>query len=77
MFFVVILASIFAFYKTIGYAIYEYQDNSNKIAGAIIGFLAVIALVRANYCFSYQVDCLSCFAQDFLFHLMYNFLLKS
>lgn len=33
---IVILLSIFAFFKTIGYAIYEYKDNSNKIAGIII-----------------------------------------
>ncbi len=45
MFFVVIILSVFAFYKTIGYAIYEYKDNSNKMAGTIIGFLAIIALL--------------------------------
>ncbi len=45
MFFIVIILSIFVFLKTIGYAIYEYKDNSNKIAGTVIVVLAIIALV--------------------------------
>lgn len=36
MILIVILLSVFAFFKTIGYAIYEFKDNSNKIAGIII-----------------------------------------
>ncbi len=36
MILIVIFLSIFAFFKTIGYAIYEFNDNSNKVAGIII-----------------------------------------
>lgn len=42
---VVSILSIFAFAKTIGYAIYEYKDNGSKVNGIICGVLAIIALI--------------------------------
>ncbi len=45
MTFVVIILSIYTFFKTIGYAIYEYKDNSNKVGGIVCGFLSIIALI--------------------------------
>lgn len=49
MYFIILILSIFAFVKTIGYAIFEYTDNSNKVAGIVIGILSIIALIRAYY----------------------------
>ena len=48
MFFIVLFLSIFVFVKTIGYAIYEYNDNNNKFAGIVIivfGFISLIGPV--------------------------------
>lgn len=45
MLFVIIILSIYSFLRTIGYAIYEYKDNSNKFAGIICGILSVVALI--------------------------------
>ena len=45
MLFIVLIFSILAFVKTLGYAIYEYQDNSNKLTGIVIGIFAVFALI--------------------------------
>ena len=42
---IVIIFSILAFVKTLGYALYEYQDKSNKVSGIIIGVMAVFALI--------------------------------
>lgn len=43
--FIVSILSVYAFYKTIGYAIFEYKDNSNKVGGIICAILAFIALI--------------------------------
>ncbi len=45
MFLIALLLSIFAFIRTIGYAIYEYKKNSNKLGSVIISILAVTALI--------------------------------
>jgi len=45
MILIISILSIFTFLKTIGYAIYEYQDNSNKITGIICTILAFISLI--------------------------------
>lgn len=45
MFLIILILSIFVFIKTIGYAIYEYKQNSNKVSAIIITIMAVIALV--------------------------------
>lgn len=45
MFFTVLLLSLFAFFKTLGYAIYEYKHEGNKLAGIIIMVLSVFSLV--------------------------------
>ena len=74
MFFIVIILSIFVFLKTIGYAIYEYKDNSNKIAGTVIVVLAIIALVGPIIVSAIKYTFLSCFTQNLLFHFVYNFL---
>ena len=42
---VISILSIFAFAKTIGYAIYEYKDNGSKVNGVICTTLAIIALI--------------------------------
>lgn len=45
MFFTILLLSIFVFLRTLGYAIYEYKYESNKIAGIVIMVMSVFALV--------------------------------
>lgn len=45
MLFTVLILSVFVFVKTLGYAIYEYKENSNKTAGIIIMILAVVSLI--------------------------------
>lgn len=45
MIFIILILSIFVFIRTIGYAIYEYKNNSNKTAGIIITILAFISLI--------------------------------
>lgn len=45
MFFVTLILSICVFIRTIGYAIFEYKNNNNKIATIIIIVLAFIALI--------------------------------
>lgn len=55
MYFIISILSIYAFVKTIGYAIFEYKDNSNKVGGIIIGILSLIALVRSSYNSFYQM----------------------
>lgn len=45
MFFIILILSIFVFIKTIGYAIYEYRECSNKASAIIITIMAVITLV--------------------------------
>lgn len=45
MIFIVAILSILAFIKTLGYAIYEYKDNSNKVVSIIVGFFSVITLI--------------------------------
>ncbi len=49
MLIIVIILSIIAFVKTLGYAIYEYQDNGNKTVGIFLGVFAIVALVRPYY----------------------------
>ncbi len=45
MIIVVLILSIIVFVKTIGYAIYEYKDNSNKFAAIIVSIFGFIALI--------------------------------
>ena len=45
MFFIVVILSIYAFVNTLGYAIYEYKDNNNKIGGIIISIISLISLI--------------------------------
>lgn len=45
MFLIILILSLLAFFKTMGYAIYEYKDCKNKKATIIIIVLAVVALV--------------------------------
>lgn len=45
MFFVILILSLFVFFKTIGYAIFEYKNNSNKIGSIVIIVLAFGALI--------------------------------
>lgn len=45
MFFIILVLSIFAFARTLGYGIYEYKQNANKPAGVVIAILAVCILV--------------------------------
>ena len=45
MFFTILLLSLFVFFRTLGYAIYEYKHRGNKITGIAIMVLSVIALV--------------------------------
>jgi hypothetical protein len=45
MFFIILILSILAFFKTLGYAIYEYTHCKNKLATICIVILAVISLV--------------------------------
>ena len=48
MIIIVLILSLYAFIKTIGYSIYEYQDNSNKITAVVITILAFVSLIRSN-----------------------------
>lgn len=50
MYIIIILFSIFAFLKTIGYAIFEYRNNNNKSAGIAITILAFVALIAPCIC---------------------------
>lgn len=45
MFNVILILSLYVFFKTIGYAIYEYSENSNRVAAGIIAFLAIVSLI--------------------------------
>ena len=45
MIFIISILSIFVFIKTIGYAIYEYQDNSNKPVAIVVGIFSIVSLV--------------------------------
>ncbi len=45
MFFIVLVLSVFAFFKTIGYAIYEYKENNNKAGVVVIVLLSIITLI--------------------------------
>ena len=45
MIFIILILSIFVFFRTLGYAIYEYKNNSNKTAGIIITILAFVSLL--------------------------------
>lgn len=47
MFFTILLLGIYIFAKTMGYAIYEYRENSNKVSAIIIGILSTISLIAA------------------------------
>ena len=42
---IILVLSVIVFVKTIGYAIYEYKDNNNKVAGIIISIFGFIALL--------------------------------
>lgn len=45
MIIVILILSIIVFLKTIGYAIYEYKDNNNKLAAIIVSIFGFVALI--------------------------------
>ena len=45
MLFIIIILSVYVFMETIGYAYYEYKDNSNKPVSIIIFVLAFVSLL--------------------------------
>ena len=45
MLFIISVLSLYVFLKTIGYAIYEYKDNSNKPVAFIVAVLGIISLI--------------------------------
>ena len=45
MLFIISILSIYVFVETIGYAYYEYTDNSNKPVCIIMTILAFISLI--------------------------------
>lgn len=45
MFFIILVLSIFAFARTLGYAVYEYKQNDNKVSAVVITVLACVVLV--------------------------------
>ena len=45
MLFIIIVLSLYVFLKTIGYAIYEYKDNSNRLVTIIMVIFAFISLI--------------------------------
>ena len=55
MLFIVLILSLYVFWKTIGYAIYEYTDNGEKVTAIIVGVLGVIALVRFYCCYNNKI----------------------
>ena len=45
----ILLISIFVFCDTIGYAIYEFKHNSNKLGGISIIIISIIALFLPTF----------------------------
>ena len=45
MFFIILVLSIFGFSRTLGYVVYEYKQNNNKVVAVIITILAFCILV--------------------------------
>lgn len=45
MFLITLILSLFVFFKTIGYAIYEYTEQKNKVSGIVIIVLSFVALI--------------------------------
>ena len=45
---IILILTVFVFIKTVGYGIFEYKSNNNKVSAIIIYVLAVIALVAPN-----------------------------
>lgn len=45
---IVLFLSIWIFFKTVAYGVYEYQENNNKIGGVIIFILSSISLLLPN-----------------------------
>lgn len=43
-----VLLSIFIFLKTLYYGIYEFKENSNKVAGGTIILLSFVCLIVPN-----------------------------
>lgn len=50
------ILSIFVFFKTLYYGIYEYKKNNNKIAGISIMVIAVIVLVVPTVMVNLRID---------------------
>lgn len=50
MFLVILILSIFIFTKTIGYAIYEYNNNSNKVRCNNYIYSCIFYVDRFSYC---------------------------
>lgn len=48
--------SIFVFFKTLYYGIYEYKKNNNKIAGISIMLIAVMVLVVPTIMVNLRID---------------------
>lgn len=45
----IFLVSIFIFFKTISYGIYEIKTNNNKLGGCIIIIISIIILFLPSY----------------------------
>lgn len=45
---VMALLSLFVFFKTFYYGIYEFKQNNNKVAGSSLMLLSIVCLVAAN-----------------------------
>ena len=43
--FLVLILSLLAFYKSIYYAMFEYEEKKNKLAGISIYFLSILGLI--------------------------------
>lgn len=45
------LITLFLFFKTVGYGVYELKNNQNKFAGITIFILSLISIVFSNIIF--------------------------
>ena len=45
---IILLLSIWIFFKTTSYGAFEYQENNNKLGGVIVFILSSISLILPN-----------------------------
>ena len=45
---IVLLLTLWIFFKTVSYGVFEYQENNNKIGGVIIFILSSVSLLLPN-----------------------------